>query len=77
MHAWVGAKMKSDVADIYRRCVEDLVVAQNGESPACPFDGKPCLTPERGCTQHLFGTLASDGKEELVYSCPRFKEGSS
>ena len=75
MHAWVGAKMKSDVADIYRRCVEDLVASQDRELPICPRDGKPCLTPEMGCFQHAFGVMASDGKEEIIGSCPRFKQG--
>ena len=67
--------MKSDVADIYRRCVEDLVVGQNRELPICPCDGKPCLTPEMGCEATYFGVVASDGKKETIGSCPRFKEG--
>ena len=67
--------MKSDVADIYRRCVEDLVASQNGELPICRSDGKPCLTPEMGCQSTYFGVMASDGKEETIGACPRFKQG--
>jgi len=53
------------------------LVAHNRELPICPFDGKPCLTPERGCQAVVFGFMVSDSKEELIGSCPRFKEGSS
>jgi len=69
--------MKSDVADIYRRSVEDLIAVQNRELPICRYDGKPCLTPERGCQATSLGSKVSDGKEEILWSCPRFKEGSS
>jgi hypothetical protein len=63
--------MKRDVADGYRRDVEDLIASQNRDLPICPSDGKPCLTPERQIV--WFGVMASDGKEEIVCSCPRFK----
>ena len=65
--------MKRDVADGYRRDVEDLIVSQNRELSMCPSDGEPCLTPERRIV--LFGVMASDGVEEIVCSCPRFKAG--
>lgn len=41
--------------------------------PVCPFDGKPCLTPEKGCFQSVFGVMASDSKEEVLWVCPRFR----
>lgn len=34
--------MERDVADIYKRAVEDLAVSQNRDVPICPFDGFSC-----------------------------------
>jgi len=44
--------------------------------PLCPYDGKPCPTPDRGCQMVLFGVMAKNGKEEIAWSCPRFKPDS-
>jgi len=66
--------MDKDVAESCRRSVEDLVVAQSGELPICPKDGKPCFTPEMGCHATYFGAMASDGVEETAWVCPRFKK---
>jgi len=63
--------MKRDVADGYRRDIEDLIVAQNRDLPICPSDGEPCLTPEKQIV--WFGVMASDGEEEIECFCPRFK----
>lgn len=49
---------------------------ENRDLPVCPFDGKPCLTPEKGCSASAFGVLVADGKSEVVWSCPRFKPDS-
>ena len=68
--------MDKDKASWYRRDIEDLIVAQNTEKPMCPYDGKPCENPERGCQAVTFGSTASDD-EKALWSCPRFKEGSS
>ena len=62
--------------DDYRRDVEDLIAAQNRGLPICPYDGKPCLTPESSCEAHTFGLLTADDKERLLLRCPRFKPDS-
>ena len=67
--------MVNERKDCYRRDVEDLIAFQNRDLPICRSDGEPCLTPERGCQAFAFGVMASDGVEELIYSCPRFKAG--
>lgn len=46
---------------------------KNRDLPVCPSDGELCLTPEKGCSSSVFGVLTSDGKDEVVWSCPRFK----
>ena len=46
------------------------------ELPVCPHDGKTCPNPEGGCEQVVFGVLSPDGKDKVVWSCPRFKSGS-
>ena len=53
-----------------------MVTMKNEELPVCPSDGKPCWTPNKGCQMSAFGSIASDGVEEIVWTCPRFKEGS-
>jgi hypothetical protein len=63
--------MDKDVAESYRRSVENLIDVQNRELPICPRDGEPCLTPEMGCQTTYFGSMASDGVEETAFSCPR------
>ena len=55
----------------YRGDVAGLVAAQNKDLPICPSDGNPCLTLHRQII--YFGVMASDGKEEIVCDCPRFK----
>lgn len=45
--------------------------------PLCPYDGKSCGTPERGCQKVAFGVTASDGDQEILWSCPRLEVGSS
>lgn len=72
-----GLTMGEDKARLYRRAVEDLIIAENESVLVCPSDGKPCLTPDRGCQAFAFGCMASDGEEEILWSCPRLKEGSS
>ena len=37
------------------------------ELPLCPYDGKPCSDPERGCSAGMFGVLGDD----VVWRCPR------
>jgi hypothetical protein len=60
-----------DNREVYRKEVDGLIASQNRDLAICPHDGKSCLTPERQVV--WFGVMASDGKEEIVCSCPRFK----
>jgi hypothetical protein len=57
----------------FRKDVRDLIVSQDRELPNCFVDGKPCPNPEKGCESSLFGVTASDGKSEVVWSCPRLR----
>jgi len=67
--------MKRDVAEGYRRDVEALIELQDGVLPLCRYDGEPC-PHNLGCQVSAFGVLASDGVEEVIWTCPRFKEVS-
>ena len=62
--------------DDYRRDIEDLIADQNRDLPICPYDRKPCSSPERGCEASAFGVLTSDGKDKAIWRCPRFKPDS-
>jgi len=70
-----GDRMRGDN---YRRDVDDLIVRENRDRdlPICPCDRKPCDYPDMGCQMTYFGVVASDGKEENAWSCPRFKPDS-
>jgi hypothetical protein len=58
----------------YRQDIEALVIAENVKLPTCPSDGKPCNVPDMSCSVYAFGSFASDGNEEVVWSCPRLKK---
>lgn len=58
-------------ADVLKAEVACLISEQ--KLPVCPFDGKPCLAPERGCSVGTFGVLG-DG---VVWRCSRLKEDVS
>jgi len=65
----VAEAMKSDVADIYRRCVEDLVDTQRAESP-CPRDGLSCCSICGDCGKRFCECGAPNSCErELGHSC--------
>ena len=57
----------------YRREIEKLIIAQRVEKPLCPYDGKPCEAPERGCYAVAFGSTVSDSGEKFLWRCTRFK----
>ena len=70
-------EMNKDKARRYREGIEELLLAEKvgltehlGFVP-CPFDHKPCDVPNMSCSIEMFGSFASDGKEENVWSCPR------
>jgi hypothetical protein len=73
--------MDEDKARRYRRDIEALINAENvklptypsenGKLPTCPYDGKLCNVPDMSCSVELFGSFASDGKVETLWSCPR------
>ena len=63
--------MDEDKARRCRRDIEALINAENVKLPTCPYDGKPCNVPDMSCSVELFGSFASDGKVETLWSCPR------
>ena len=66
--------MDKDKARRYREDVSDLVANQNVELPKCFVDGKPCDVQGGCCEISAFGCFASDGNDEVLWSCPRLKK---
>ena len=60
----VAEAMKIDVADIYRRCVEDLVDTQRSESP-CPYDGLTCCSICVDCGKRFCECAAPNSCERM------------
>jgi hypothetical protein len=60
--------MKSDKID-QRKDIADSVRSQNEKLPVCPYDRKPCNTPETGCEVNFFGVLGDD-----VRKCHRLRK---
>ena len=61
----------------YRESIEELLLAEKVGLTEhlgfvlCPYDHKPCNVPNMSCSIELFGSFASDGKVETLWSCPR------
>ena len=64
----------------YRESIEELLLAEkvglteHSGFASCPYDHKPCNVPNMSCSIELFGSFASDGKVETLWSCPRLKK---
>ena len=60
--------MKKDIADIYRRCVEDLITVQLSESP-CPNDGLSCCQICVDCGKRFCDCAPNSCERERGLGC--------